>query len=261
MSTLVNSTVARVLFPVACSCWFQLLYYEPASGCPAFGFENQPMVLGDQLVADLMTCFRPDFSGSLRSNCYSILSWWICVRVSAGCSAGVDVNAGKLSCSSTRKRRRFVVTTGSPAASDFRRYCLLLREALRCFVLATGYPAAGIVSRDQLLVLANAGLGIVGVDWFCRRSASLRNEKYRFLVKSTLVKVIVARAGEFGISIDDVSVTQGELLVLVLKFEVAAGRRCERDVFLTAGGICVAMVAADQQARLCKSVKKRRRLI
>ncbi|KZV33558.1 hypothetical protein F511_38043 [Dorcoceras hygrometricum] len=72
--------------------------------------------------------------------------WWLCVRVSAGCSAGVDVNAGQLSCSSNSKRRRFIVETGSPAASEFRRYCLLLREALNCFVLATGYPAAGVVS-------------------------------------------------------------------------------------------------------------------
>ncbi|KZV39868.1 hypothetical protein F511_27475 [Dorcoceras hygrometricum] len=55
--------------------------------------------------------------------------------------------------------------------------------------------------------------------------------------------------------------TQGELLVLVLKFEVVAGRRCTRDVFLTAGSDCPVLVAADQQARLCKSVEKRRRLI
>ncbi|KZV46682.1 hypothetical protein F511_06794 [Dorcoceras hygrometricum] len=48
------------------------------------------------------------------------------VCVSAGCSADVDVNAGQLSCSSKRMRRRFVVATGSPAASEFRRYCLLL---------------------------------------------------------------------------------------------------------------------------------------
>ncbi|KZV34475.1 hypothetical protein F511_27205 [Dorcoceras hygrometricum] len=38
----------------------------------------------------------------------------------------VEVNAGQLSCSSKRMRRRFVVATGSPAASEFRRYCLLL---------------------------------------------------------------------------------------------------------------------------------------
>ncbi|KZV16407.1 hypothetical protein F511_18487 [Dorcoceras hygrometricum] len=72
--------------------------------------------------------------------------WWFCVRVSAGCSAGVDVNAGQISCSSKRKRRRFFVATGSPAASEFRHYCLLLREALHCFVLATGYLAAGVIS-------------------------------------------------------------------------------------------------------------------
>ncbi|KZV50964.1 urea carboxylase [Dorcoceras hygrometricum] len=59
--------------------------------------------------------------------------WWICVRVSAGCSAGVDVNAGQLSCSSKRKHRRFVVATGSPAASESLRFCLL-------------YPAAGVIS-------------------------------------------------------------------------------------------------------------------
>ncbi|KZV22281.1 hypothetical protein F511_32925 [Dorcoceras hygrometricum] len=48
-----------------------------------------------------------------------------------------------LSCSSKRKRRRFVVATGSPAAScDWNQQ----REALRCFVLATGYPAAGVIS-------------------------------------------------------------------------------------------------------------------
>ncbi|KZV38932.1 receptor-like protein 12 [Dorcoceras hygrometricum] len=48
------------------------------------------------------------------------------VCVSAGCSADVDVNAGQLSCSSKMMRRRFVVATGNPAASEFRRYCLLL---------------------------------------------------------------------------------------------------------------------------------------
>ncbi|KZV46834.1 F-box/kelch-repeat protein [Dorcoceras hygrometricum] len=42
-------------------------------------------------------------------------------------------------------RRRFVVATGSPDASEFRRYRLLLP-----------------------LVLASAGLDIVGVDWCCR---------------------------------------------------------------------------------------------
>ncbi|KZV42870.1 xanthine/uracil/vitamin C permease [Dorcoceras hygrometricum] len=40
----------------------------------------------------------------------------VCVRVSAGCSADVDVNVGQPSCSSKRMRRRFVVATGSPAA-------------------------------------------------------------------------------------------------------------------------------------------------
>ncbi|KZT76795.1 hypothetical protein F511_46180 [Dorcoceras hygrometricum] len=38
------------------------------------------------------------------------------------------------------------------------------------------------------------------------------------------VNLTVAPAGGFGISRDDVSVTQGELLVLVSKCEVAAGR-------------------------------------
>ncbi|KZV33264.1 N-formylglutamate deformylase [Dorcoceras hygrometricum] len=74
-------------------------------------------------------------------------------------------------------------------------------------------------------------------------------------------------AGEFGISRDDVSVTQGELLVLVLKFEVAAGRLISLwfvesvaravdrydDVGVTYSLLlvvdCVVMVAADQQAR------------
>ncbi|KZV49330.1 hypothetical protein F511_22669 [Dorcoceras hygrometricum] len=41
-----------------------------------------------------------------------------CVCVSAGCSADVDVNAGQISCSSKRMRRRFVVATGSPAARN-----------------------------------------------------------------------------------------------------------------------------------------------
>ncbi|KZV35026.1 hypothetical protein F511_19773 [Dorcoceras hygrometricum] len=49
-----------------------------------------------------------------------------CVRVSAGCSAEADVNAGQHSFSSKRKRRRFVVATGSPAASDFRHCSWLL---------------------------------------------------------------------------------------------------------------------------------------
>ncbi|KZV41245.1 hypothetical protein F511_28660 [Dorcoceras hygrometricum] len=47
------------------------------------------------------------------------------VCVSAGWSAEADVNAGQNFCSSKRKRRRFVVANGSPAASDFR-YCSLL---------------------------------------------------------------------------------------------------------------------------------------
>ncbi|KZV41301.1 hypothetical protein F511_40592 [Dorcoceras hygrometricum] len=38
--------------------------------------------------------------------------------MSAGCSAEADVNAGQLSCCSKRKRRRFVVATGSLAAID-----------------------------------------------------------------------------------------------------------------------------------------------
>ncbi|KZV38678.1 hypothetical protein F511_35581 [Dorcoceras hygrometricum] len=42
-----------------------------------------------------------------------------CVCVSAGCSADVDVNAGQHSCCSKRMRRRFVVATGSPAASFY----------------------------------------------------------------------------------------------------------------------------------------------
>ncbi|KZV06985.1 hypothetical protein F511_45533 [Dorcoceras hygrometricum] len=34
-----------------------------------------------------------------------------------------------------------------------------------------------------------------------------------------------------------------------------------RDVLLAAGSICVVLAAADQQARFCKSMEKRRRLI
>ncbi|KZV53044.1 hypothetical protein F511_27056 [Dorcoceras hygrometricum] len=57
-----------------------------------------------------------------------------------------------------------------------------------------------------------------------RRSASLRDEKYRFLVKSTLVKVTVAPAGGIGSSrYGDISVTHEDLLALV-RIEVAAGR-------------------------------------
>ncbi|KZV52973.1 hypothetical protein F511_21624 [Dorcoceras hygrometricum] len=41
------------------------------------------------------------------------------------------VNAGQLSCSSKRMRRHFVVVTGSPATSEFRRYCLRLQLVLR----------------------------------------------------------------------------------------------------------------------------------
>ncbi|KZV49401.1 hypothetical protein F511_27484 [Dorcoceras hygrometricum] len=71
-----------------------------------------------------MTAFRLVGATSFR---YCV--WYqlvVCVRVSAGCSAEIDVNAGQLSCSSKRMRRRFVVATGSPAASEFLRYCLLL---------------------------------------------------------------------------------------------------------------------------------------
>ncbi|KZV34124.1 hypothetical protein F511_12819 [Dorcoceras hygrometricum] len=54
--------------------------------------------------------------------------------------------------------------------------------------------------------------------------ASLRVEKYRFLVKSTLVKVTVTPAGGIGNSrYADISVTHEDLLVLV-RIEVAAGR-------------------------------------
>ncbi|KZV31482.1 tetraketide alpha-pyrone reductase 1 [Dorcoceras hygrometricum] len=77
--------------------------------------------------------------------------------------------------------------------------------------------------------------------------ASSRDEKYRFLVKSTLVKVTVAPAGGIGISrYGDISVTHEDLLALV-RIEVAAGRHRARDAFLTAGSVCVVLVAADQQ--------------
>ncbi|KZV26861.1 hypothetical protein F511_29484 [Dorcoceras hygrometricum] len=77
---------------------------------------------------------------------------------------------------------------------------------------------------------------------------------------STLVKVTVAPAGGIGISrFGDISVTHEDLLALV-RIEVAAGRHRARDVSIAAGSDCVVLVAADQQARLCKSVKKRRRL-
>ncbi|KZV57240.1 hypothetical protein F511_03484 [Dorcoceras hygrometricum] len=57
-----------------------------------------------------------------------------------------------------------------------------------------------------------------------KSTASLRDEKYRFLVKSTLVKVTVAPAGRIGISrYGDISVTHEDLLALV-RIEVAAGR-------------------------------------
>ncbi|KZV24516.1 LOB domain-containing protein 25-like [Dorcoceras hygrometricum] len=80
-------------------------------------------------------------------------------------------------------------------------------------------------------------------------AALVKNEKYRFLGKSTLVKVTVARAGEFCSSSDVVSVTYEDLLVLV-RVEVAAG--VTYSLLLV---VCVAMVTADQQARLCESVE------
>ncbi|KZV43168.1 hypothetical protein F511_39131 [Dorcoceras hygrometricum] len=59
------------------------------------------------------------------------------------------VNAGQLSCSSKRMRRRFVVATGSPAASEFRRYCLrLTREAL-CVVLCLRPDDQQLVLRSE----------------------------------------------------------------------------------------------------------------
>ncbi|KZV36128.1 jacalin-related lectin 3-like [Dorcoceras hygrometricum] len=54
------------------------------------------------------------------------------------------VNAGQLSCSSKMMRRRFVVATGSPAASEFLRYCLLLSLVCGFFVPA-GYVLLRIV--------------------------------------------------------------------------------------------------------------------
>ncbi|KZV31883.1 hypothetical protein F511_20593 [Dorcoceras hygrometricum] len=48
-------------------------------------------------------------------------------------AADVDVNAGQLSCSSKRKRRRFVVATGSPAASFY--------QSLRDFSSAQTFSA------------------------------------------------------------------------------------------------------------------------
>ncbi|KZV21529.1 putative receptor-like protein kinase [Dorcoceras hygrometricum] len=58
-----------------------------------------------------------------------------CVCVSGGWSAEADVNAGQNFCSSKRKRRRFVVATGSPAASDFR-YYLLYRFLSYCAIVS-----------------------------------------------------------------------------------------------------------------------------
>ncbi|KZV32514.1 hypothetical protein F511_43385 [Dorcoceras hygrometricum] len=81
------------------------------------------------------------------------------------------------------------------------------------------------------------------------------------VAESTLVKVTVAPAGGIGISrYGDISVTREDLLALV-RIEVAAGRHRSRDVSIAAGSNCVVLVAADQQARFCKSVEKRRRLI
>ncbi|KZV54927.1 hypothetical protein F511_30595 [Dorcoceras hygrometricum] len=55
---------------------------------------------------------------------------------------------------------------------------------------------------------------------------SLRNENYRFLVKSTMVKVTVAPAGGIGISrYGDISVTHEDLLVL--EFQVTKMDRVE----------------------------------
>ncbi|KZV41843.1 pentatricopeptide repeat-containing protein mitochondrial [Dorcoceras hygrometricum] len=100
--------------------------------------------------------------------------WWLCVRVSAGCSAGVDVNAGQLFCSSKRKRRRFVVATGSPAAIATLRFDVATgtsREK-RCIVLflrldtqlLVWYPVRSRLGKlarrhfeNQPLVLASAG--------------------------------------------------------------------------------------------------------
>ncbi|KZV22316.1 zinc finger protein [Dorcoceras hygrometricum] len=64
-----------------------------------------------------MTAFRLVGATSFRCCVWYQLVDLVCV--SAGCSADVDVNAGQLSCSSKRMRRRFVFATGSPAASFY----------------------------------------------------------------------------------------------------------------------------------------------
>ncbi|KZV20926.1 HAUS augmin-like complex subunit 3 [Dorcoceras hygrometricum] len=56
----VLNQISRTLFVVIVAQKYKLLEEFPrclnqSSGCPAFGFENQPKVLSDQLVADLMT--------------------------------------------------------------------------------------------------------------------------------------------------------------------------------------------------------------
>ncbi|KZV33365.1 hypothetical protein F511_13170 [Dorcoceras hygrometricum] len=92
-------------------------------------------------------CFSARF---LKRRRLREVCWWICVCVSAGCSAEADVNAGHHSCSLKRKRRRFIVATGSSAAIATLRFEVATgtsrEKRLHCFVLATGYPAAGIVS-------------------------------------------------------------------------------------------------------------------
>ncbi|KZV23860.1 histone methyltransferase [Dorcoceras hygrometricum] len=79
----------------------------------------------------------------------------------------LDVNAGQHSCSSKRKRLRFVVATGSPAAIKMLRFEVATgtsrEKRLHCFVLATGYPAAGIVSRATSFGLLPESSGFLAV--------------------------------------------------------------------------------------------------
>ncbi|KZV35661.1 tRNA-dihydrouridine(47) synthase [NAD(P)(+)]-like [Dorcoceras hygrometricum] len=95
--------------------------FNPAGGAPGGGYLVAHVEISRCVSVFALriktTAFR--LVGATSFGCcvwYQLVDF---VCVSAGCSADVDVNAGQLSCISKRMRRRFVVATGSPAASFY----------------------------------------------------------------------------------------------------------------------------------------------
>ncbi|KZV46065.1 hypothetical protein F511_17597 [Dorcoceras hygrometricum] len=117
--------------------------FNPAGGAPGGGYLVASVVISrcDSVFALSIktTAFR--LVGAMSFRCCVWYQLVVCVRVYAGCSAGVDVDAGQLSCSSKRMRRRFVVATGSPAADATLRFEVATGTSRE--KLATGSPAAG----------------------------------------------------------------------------------------------------------------------